>query len=380
MKRMAIGLLALGLCLLPALARAGGEADAIKALLQRLRKGDSRVVPALAKHGAAAVPGLVEVLKEGNPDVQVHAMAALGQIGPAAKSAVPVLAEGLHESSNDMLATQAAVALGRIGGPAVAELVIALEKGKPERAVVIARAIEQIGPDAKAAEPALVKQLKAAKEPRTEVIFVDALAALGPGAKGAVPDLVELAKTRAKTPTEIHVLVGLGKIGTAAQDAAPYLAGVMTDVNQLPHLRVHALTSLGQVAPSSKALADALPDMIKDAKWPRPVVIATLANTGPVNAEARTVLEQGLSAKDAMTRVYAAQGLGKADPKDRAVVSVLIEALHEKDPIVRRNAAMAIGAVRPTDAAVARTLEKLASDPDPQVRQAAAAALKRLQK
>jgi HEAT repeat protein len=359
--------------------RAGDDAAAVKNLLGRLRKGDERVVPALARHGATAVPGLIEVVKEGNAPVQGLAMDALGQIGPAAKDAVPILAEGLAESSNDALAVQAARALGKIGAASVPELLKVLDKGTPNRTILVAQAIEMIGPDAKAAEPLLVKQLKAAKEPREEVVFVNALAALGPAAQDAVPTLVELAKERAKTATRIHILVGLGKMGPAAKEAVPLLVSVISDSKQPPHVRVHALTSLSQIAPGSKELADAVPAMVKGGAWPKFVLIETLARTGPVSPEARDILEKGLSAKDASIRVYAAQGLGKADPKDRAVASVLIESLQEKDPQVRRLAAVAIAEVRPTDPAVARTLQKVASDPEPTVRQAAAEALRKLQ-
>src|SRR5437588_11117190 len=146
MKRLFAGLFILGCGLAPAALSAGDAAEQIKALLERIRKNDDRAVPALARHGAAAVPGLIEILKEGNAEVQVHAMAALGQIGPAAKKAVPVLSEGLTESADDMLAAHAAEALGRIGEASVPVLVTVLEKGKPERAVFAARAIAQIGP------------------------------------------------------------------------------------------------------------------------------------------------------------------------------------------------------------------------------------------
>jgi HEAT repeat protein len=371
--------LALALMLVPAL-RAGDDAAAIKTLLQRIRKGDDRAVPPLVRHGAAAVPGLIEVLKEGNPEVQGNVMAALGQIGPAAKAAVPELAEGLAESSNDVLAAQAATALGRIGAASVPDLVKVLNKGAKGRAVLAARAIKQVGPAARDAEPGLLKQLKATKEPREEAIFIDALVALGPGAKGAVPALVALGKSRKKTAVQIHVLIGLGTIGPAAKEAAPYLAEVMGDAKEPPHLRIHALQSLSQIAPASKEIAEALPEMLKGGIWPRPIVIEILAQTGPISKEARTALEEGISSKDAATRVYAAQGLGKEDPKARVVASVLIESLQEKNPQIRRLAAVAIGEVRPVDPAVKRTLEKVAGDPDPAVRQAAAAALKKLEK
>ena len=363
-----------------ALSHGGDDAAAIKGLLERLRKGgDDRVAAALARHGAAAVPGLIEVLKEGNAEVQIQAMSALGQIGPAAKAAVPVLSEGLTETSDDKLAAASAQALGRIGAAGMPVLLIVLEKGKPERAVLAARAIEKVGPAAgKAAETLLVKHLKAAKEPPEAIIYIDALVSLGAGAKGAVPVLIEIGKAKKKTPAQIHVLVGLGKIGPAAKEASPYLAEVMTDPKEPPHLRIHARQSLSQIDPSSKAIADTLPEIIKGGIWPRPILIEALAHIGPVNKEARTVLEEGVSSKDPTTRVYAAWGLGKADSKDRAVVSVLIESLGEKDAKVRVLAARAIGEVRPMDPAIGRALEKAAEDSNPAVRQAVAAALKKL--
>jgi HEAT repeat protein len=378
MKRLTIAVFAF--CLVPALLAAGDNDAAIRTLLGRLRKGEARVVPAIAKYGAAAVPGLMEVLKEGDAAVQANAMQALGQIGPAAKAAVPILAEGLTETTNEGLAEQAAQALGHIGEPAVPVLRRVLENGPPQRAAMAARAIVHVGPAARDVEPLLIKQLQAAKDERAEVVFIEALVGLGPAAKAAVPALLEVAKAHPGKAPEIHVLVGLGKIGPAAQEAVPYLAGVLTDTKRPPNLRVHALQSLSEVAPSDKTLTEALPAMIEDAKWPRAVVVAALARTGPVNPAARTVLEEGISSKDALTRVYAAQGLGKGNPKDRAVVSVLIEALRDKEVQVRRHAAIAIGEVRPSDPAVARSLEKAAGDPDPRVREAAATALKRLEK
>jgi HEAT repeat protein len=378
MTRLTACLLLLGWFVIAGFVQAGDD-DAIKNLLSRVRKGDGRLVPALAKHGAKAVPGLIEILKDGNPSTQVPAMQCLGLIGPAAKEAVPLLAEAMTESSEDKLAAEAARAMGRIGTAAVPELLKVLDKGTPKRVVMAAGAISQIGPEARAAEPALVKHLKDAKEPLEEAIFVDALVALGPGAKNAVPMLIELGKAQ-KDPARVHVLVGLGKMGPAAKAAVPFLAGVMNDDKLPPNLRVHALESLSQVAPDSKELIEIVPVMVKGGKWPRPVVIAALSRTGPVNKEARAFLEEGLSNKDATTRVLAAQGLGKADPKSTAVVSVLIEAFGERDPQVRRLAAAAVGEVRPRDPAVVRTLEKAAADPDAGVRQAAAEALKKLEK
>src|SRR5260370_35858528 len=119
MRRFFSFSLVLAVCLAPVAVPAGDDAEAVKALLERIRKKDERAIPALAKRGAAAVPGLIEVLKEGNAEVQPLVMQALGQIGPAATAAIPHLAEGLTQSPNDVLAAQAATAPGRIEPAAV---------------------------------------------------------------------------------------------------------------------------------------------------------------------------------------------------------------------------------------------------------------------
>jgi HEAT repeat protein len=67
--------------------------------------------------GAAAVPALMKALQEGNPSVRVYAAQILGEIGPAAKDAVPALEATLPDPS---LRAQAETALQKIRGQASA--------------------------------------------------------------------------------------------------------------------------------------------------------------------------------------------------------------------------------------------------------------------
>ena len=70
----------------------------------------------MAKH-PAAVPGLLEVLKDQNEWLRADAAAALGRIGPEAKAAVRPLADALRDEKA-RVRIAAAQALGAIGaGP-----------------------------------------------------------------------------------------------------------------------------------------------------------------------------------------------------------------------------------------------------------------------
>ncbi len=85
----------------------------------------------VAQEGISSrVPTLIEALKDPDSDVGYGAAQALGRIGPEAKAAVPALIKALVDDPRNTVRSHAAQALG------------------------------QIGPEAKAAVPALIEALK----------------------------------------------------------------------------------------------------------------------------------------------------------------------------------------------------------------------------
>lgn len=76
----------------------------------------------LANIGAAAVPALIEKVRMGGVDARIYSIAALGGIGPPAKTAVDVLTDALAEKQNftnrsGYISSYAAAALGKINDP-----------------------------------------------------------------------------------------------------------------------------------------------------------------------------------------------------------------------------------------------------------------------
>lgn len=72
---------------------------------------------ALARIGASAVPRLIETLRgEPNDEGRSCAVSALGQLGPAAKDALPALREAAENDSSFFVRRQAASAVERVQG------------------------------------------------------------------------------------------------------------------------------------------------------------------------------------------------------------------------------------------------------------------------
>jgi len=90
---------------------------------------------------------------------RLYATQALGEIGPAAETAIKPLADILKDKNSDVR-WKAAWALGRIGPAAVGLLVKALKEEESEIRQYAAKALAQIGPRAGAAVEPLIEVLK----------------------------------------------------------------------------------------------------------------------------------------------------------------------------------------------------------------------------
>ena len=137
---------------------------AVPELVKMLQAKDS-IFRKLAWSIPRAVPRRLRVLVGRNvrmPDaafLRDSAARALAAIGPDAKAAVPALAQALHDDAREVR-DDAAVALGRIGEAAVTELVNALADKSPEIRCNSAYALGAAGQAAKRAVPALMARLK----------------------------------------------------------------------------------------------------------------------------------------------------------------------------------------------------------------------------
>lgn len=420
-----------------ALWRLGAKAEQILPSLLSLAHGlKDKTAPAralLASFGPRAVPILVKTLRDDEPARRETAAEVLGRIGPPARLAVPDLLAALQDKS-PTVALLAAGALAEIdptrAGPAVPLLIHAL--GEPSTALVLAN----IGPDARAAVPALIASLKPDKDAANGALrragtrlalarigtpavsaLIEALKdkregvaplageALGwilPPPKQAVPALRQALKSdRPHAGIYAHAL---GQLGSLAQAAVPDLTELLADPAGRPEAAVAlvridakqgekvvpllikdlqeteekqrqaAVLALARLGPAAAPAAGALVASLRSQRLKGMETIALLA----IGAGAVPNLAELLKAPQAEYRRLAVEMLAKIGSASQVALTPLIAALSDMDPSVRVGAAQAVEAIGPEARAALPALLVNLDAPQPQVRAAAASALGRL--
>jgi HEAT repeat protein len=134
---------------------------------------------------APAVPVLLDALRCDDTETRIQAARALGEIGPAARDALPALREAEHEQierNSSQVRRNAESAIKKIeGGPGAVEVLLGQLQSPniADERVLAAQALARIGPDARAAVPALKRALES-KDPEVREEAAKALSRIDP--------------------------------------------------------------------------------------------------------------------------------------------------------------------------------------------------------
>ena len=230
--------------------------------------------------------------------------------------AVPSLIKALRDSDEDKLRPGLA-ALVRMGESAVPELIQLLQHTDPWIRRYTAWVLGEIGSASTPAGPALIQALKdTASWVRSAAAW--ALGRIGPDAVPAIPDLIQLLGESLDSGVWEP-----GDLGLEAMISIPALNGELLGVALSP---------------------ETSEDVASCASW-------ALARIGEPTVPA---LLQALQAPDALTRIYAADALGRIGTS--SAVTALIRRLDDTDSSVIRSAIVALGAIGPAAAAAIPTL------------------------
>lgn len=290
--------------------------------------------------GARAVPGLIDDLQ--GTDVQAQALAAmhLGEIGPAAKPAVPALLALARTSSDSYVTTTASGALPTIDLSAAREVMAqhraALDDADPQIRRNAAGTLGALGPLAKPAVPALLKAL------------------------GDSDDLVRDRATRA-----------LGQIGIPSKDVTVGLLRSLHDpVSFVRHTAMSQIAFGGIISPETLPV---LRKLTKDADRQ----IAQLATNALAREEypiqVSTLL---MSLNTGGSRTYTLQQLAKLGPRAAEAVPSLIPLLTAEPALNRYLAAVTLEAIGPAAKDAESPLRHRIEDHEPVVREAVVDALR----
>jgi HEAT repeat protein len=330
---------------------------AVPALIEALKDKDEEVPNvaawALARIGQAAFPGLIDALKDDDRDFRLWIARALWRIGAVA---VPALTKALSDE-DVRVRGRAALVLVKIAPEtkaAVPALTDALSDEDERIRENAAEALGKIGTDAKAAVPALTDALSDEDEWIRSSAAV-ALVNIGADVKAAIPVLIEALKSDDRK-VRSQAAWALGQIGTAA---VPALTDALSDEDA--RVRGPAALALVQIAPETKAAVPALADALNDEdERIRENAVEALGDIGPDAKPAVPALIEALKDENKDVRVRSAEALGKIGTDTKAAVPALIEALSNEDIWVRVRAARAVVKIDPeTMAAVPALIDAL---------------------
>ena len=367
------------------------------------------VLGEIGPDAAAAVPALIETLKDDRPEVRREAILALAEIGQAAAPALPALAESLDCEINCVPAT---FALGRIGGvPNEVEAKIkknaqssdkilstvslwALAKMRPgdqelarktvrrladllkdenvRYRTAAAEALVDLDPDPKIARPILKKAMEDAS-PEVLDAVMDVMAGLG---EKVVPRLIEALGVK---EVRLRAAAIIARIGPPAKAAVPALVDALGDESS--ETRNEVLFALGAIGPEAKAAVPAIAKALRDPDMNvRYAACYALCQIGPAAMPAKSELVGNLGGADQFLAMASACALARVHPEcpETAAksVPVLIESLGEPDVMTRLHAAQALGCLGPLAKDAVPVLKKALDDPNETVRAAASEALK----
>ncbi|HYL97821.1 MAG TPA: HEAT repeat domain-containing protein [Blastocatellia bacterium] len=393
---------------------AAASPEAIPRLVDGLRDKDLIVryysAEALVSAGAPAVPQLAELFRSGKfierertgrvlgrigrpsispmsdiiqdrtntPELRAAAAAVLGIVGDP-QGIEPLVS--LLGDQRYFVREQAAIALGRIGAPAIDQLVKLSHASGPatrESAVEalgdacaeIRHEIEQRG-QAKPGDEALIARCvetiqHALTDPNASIKLAAVRAMGSTGSKDAVEPLMAILRDDQST-VRSEAAVALGKLG---QPALKPLTAALSDA--APLTRKLAAQALGDVQ-SKEAVPQLIQLVRSDVSGARGEAIEALGKIGdPQAVDAIIAAMQGASSS---VKLQAIQALALL--RGPRVEGVFIRTLGDQDEQVRQAAAAGLADVG-TEAAVP-ALEKIADDdPNSEVRSAAVAAISRL--
>jgi len=288
----------------------------------------------------AVVPVLVGLLQDDDRSRDYSEVAyALGDIGPAAADAVPILIERMTspEGYAYIPALYAYAAIGPAAAPAVPSIIEALRHPYDDSWITAARALGAIGPAAVDGVPEIVRGLGGTTPWTTKDTAVRALAQVGPG---AVPALTEALYGQDRQIAQ-GAAEALGLIAAQSHDLVPVLVGILKDEDfQSKELGIRAL---GVAAPAADQAVPTLVGILEDPdSGLHQSAVDALSGIGPAAKDAVPLILKELNTSGTETRRVAAYALAEIKLSSSEVVAALVDALGDGHVSVRGTAAYAL--------------------------------------
>jgi HEAT repeat protein len=322
------------------------------------------VISLMAFAGDRPIASLVQDLNSAQVETRVQALRELDDLGPKAAEAAPAVIIQLDHSSSQVR-TYAAHVLASIG-PAAQPGVAALIRAVVDPDPVVRREAVRALVAVGAEVHLAVPVLGRAMDDTDPAVRARALEGLSRLGEAAVPDLIEAVKN----PTGIRCWAceALADIGPKAKAAVPALIDRSRDSNA--DARREALLALGEIGPDAVAAVPRLREAVGDRDSTVALAaIYALGRMGDAAHDAEPLLIAKARSDQPLAKVIACWALarvrGATSEATTQAIPVLAEAMRSRESAVRTAASRAILDLRPAPGPMIAALEKTMEGADP---------------
>jgi esterase/lipase superfamily enzyme/HEAT repeat protein len=298
-----------------------------------LLEASARALAALGPAAGAAVPGLIEVVRDDDltDETRIAVAEALASIAADSRDALQILLTLLHQTEDPFLLGGLSDAIGRFGPRAVDAvprlMAIVAETSDDSRQSAV-RALGEIGPRANESLPLLIEQLTAIDEyASVQVAAAVAIGNLGPDSVQALAEQLKHPETYVRE-TVARALV---EIGAQAEPAGPALLTRLADPKEDEEVRALAAVALGQIRIASRDTVATLTGLVRDPE--SPVYLRSMAAValGQIDPDSAPSLVEGLRDPNLEFRIAAAYSLQRMHPPHPDGLLTLVDALSDED-------------------------------------------------
>jgi HEAT repeat protein len=266
-------------------------------------------------------------------------------------------------------------------GDALPGLLEKLRDPQPRVRMEAAGSISRLGPAAKDAVAALVAAFPQEKDPFARRAMIDALGSVGPQARAAAPALAMAVRDGYGSVDDLvgfEAAAALAKIDPENVASGQYIGAMLRDKN--PDVRCRAAAMVRLLGPGPKSLVPILTEAMKDpATGVRYEALRSLTALRPEPAVLLPILTAAIGDKDRYMRQQAAVGLASYGPGAKDALKPLMEAVaKEKEPEVKAQQIRALRYIGPAAAEAIPLLTEALKDPNPQVRTQAQRAIQKI--
>jgi|GEM_PF-6688210 len=397
-------------------------ASAAPAIVELLKRNRGKMEPPLPDHiteilgglGRAAVPGLLSLLEDPDPEVRSDYNLVINLVGlePPADEIVPDLLQILERLGNEDGSLIAYILAHYGAAPEVATPILVADLESMCRGldfsdididvegslVIIIEALMSYGASAAAAVPALNRLLNL-KHVHVSPGAAGALGTMGPAAESALPMLEEILRTpfrefmRERHPDlkqeenlenlfsqkyayfQVRAAEAIWNITADASRSVAHLIRFVDEFDRggsYDYMGVnHALRALARIGPVTEKV---LPTLIRVFEEGRGGADA-LGELGPKAKAALPALYKGMEEEDLSTRLACSWAIYKIGGDPSLAIPVLIEAVEHRTEYHRQAGGLRLAEIGPPAAAAIPALQRSLVDSNSAVRSLAAKAI-----